>query len=251
MPSPITWTETVPVRSSDLTPHGTASMPALCVYLQEAAGHHADALGVSMRDLREKEQAWVLSHMYLHLDRLPQENETVAVETWPSGLDGLHATREFVLSVDDTEMGRATSRWFVIDTERRRPVRPPRLLYDLDMPDRPRPLRQAFDDLPTPDRTDHETTWTARYHDLDLNRHVNSVRYLEWALGTLPDALLDAHRCTGLALQFRAEATAGTPVHTTAQVDTADDGPAARHALHHAETDDLLAAARTTWAPRD
>lgn len=251
MPSPTLWTETVPVRSSDLTPRGTASMPALCVYLQEAAGHHADALGVSMRQLREKEQAWVLSHMHLDLDRLPQGHETVAVETWPSGLEGLYAMREFVLSVDDTEMGRATSQWFVIDTERRRPVRPPRSLYDLELPDRPRPLPHDFDDLPLPDRVDHETTWRARYHDLDLNRHVNSVRSLEWALGTLPDALLDAHRCTGLALQFRAEATAGTPVRATAQVDAADDGPAARHALHHAETGALLAAARTAWAAYD
>lgn len=251
MPSPITWTETVSVRSSDLTPHGTASTPALCVYLQEAAGHHADALGVSMRQLREKAQAWVLSHMHLDLDRLPQEHETVVVETWPSGLDGLYTTREFVLSIDGAEMGRATSRWFVIDTERRRPVRPPRLLHDLDLPDRPPPHAHDFGDLPGPARIDHETAWTARYHDLDLNRHVNSVRYLEWALGTLPDDLLDAHRCTGLALHFRAEATAGTPVRATAQVDATDDGPTARHALHHAETDALLAAARTTWAPRD
>ncbi|WP_103019546.1 acyl-[acyl-carrier-protein] thioesterase [Salinibacter altiplanensis] len=251
MSLPLAWTETVSVRTSDLTPHGTASTPALCVYLQEAAGHHADALGVSMRHLRGQNQAWVLSHMHLDLDRLPGGDEAVTVETWPSGLNGLYATREFLLSVDDTEMGRATSRWFVIDTERRRPVRPPRLLYDLEMPRRPPPLPHAFEDLSTPNRVDHETAWTARYHDLDLNRHVNSVRYLEWALGALPNALLDVHRCTGLALQFRAEATAGTPVRTTAQAVPSDEGKRIRHALHHAQTDALLAAARTTWAPHD
>ena len=244
------WTETIPVRTSDLTPHGTAALPALCVYLQEAAGHHAGALGVSMRQLRETNQAWVLSHLHLALDRPPGADEAVTIATWPSGLEGLRATREFVLSVDGAEVGRATSRWFVIDTERRRPVRPPRSLYDLDTPDRPPPLPHDFDDLPGPARVDHETTWTARYHDLDLNRHVNSVRYLEWALGTLPDPLLDAHRCTGLALQFRAEATGGTPVRTTAHLDAGGAPKTARHALYHAETDALLAAARTTWAPR-
>jgi acyl-ACP thioesterase len=155
-----------------------------------------------------------------------------------------------VLSTDAAEIGHATSRWFVLDTERRRPVRPPRSLYDLETPDRALPLPHHFDDLPAPARVDHETTWRARYHDLDLNRHVNSVRYLEWALGTLPDDLLDAHQCTGVALQFRAEAALGTPVRATAQVDADGTDPAARHALHHAETDERLATARTDWTPR-
>jgi len=244
------WTEDIPVRSSDLTPHGTASVPALCVYLQEAAGHHADALEVSMRRLQDEDRAWVLSHLHLDLHRPPEGDETVTIETWPSGLEGLYATREFVLSTDAAEIGRATSRWFVIDTERRRPVRPPRSLYDLETPDRPRPLPHEFDDLPEPDRIDHEASWRARYHDLDLNRHVNSVRYLEWALGTLPDDLLDTYQCTGVSLQFRAEATLGTPVRATAQIDENSDERVARHALHHIETDDLLAAARTWWSPR-
>ena len=244
------WTESLPVRSSDLTPHGTASVLALCVYLQEVAGHHADDLGVSMRRLQDENRAWALSHLHLEVDRLPHGDETVTIETWPSGLEGLFATREFVLSTNDEEIGRATSRWFVLDTDRRRPVRPPRSLYDLETPDRPSPLPHEFGDLPAPEHVDHEATWRARYHDLDLNRHVNSVRYLEWALGTLPDTFLDGHHCTGVALQFRAEATLGTPVRATAQTETTNGDSVARHALHHAETDDLLAAARTQWSPR-
>lgn len=244
------WTEDIPVRSSDLTPHGTTAMPALCVYLQETAGHHADALDVSMQRLQEDNQAWVLSHLHLTLDRPLRGNETVTVETWPSGLEGVYTTREFVLSIEDLEIGRATSQWFVIDTERRRPARPPRSLYNLETPDRPPVLPHTFDDLRSPDHTGHEASWTAHYHDLDLNGHVNSARYLEWALDTLPPDFLNSHQCTGVALQFQAEATLGTPVSATAQTETSADGPIARHALYHAETSDRLAAARTTWVPR-
>jgi acyl-ACP thioesterase len=225
-------------------------VPALCVYLQEAAGHHADALGVSMRRLQDEDRAWVLSHLHLELDRLPEGDETVTIETWPSGLEGLYATREFVLSTDENEIGHATSRWFVIDTERRRPVRPPRSLYDLETPDRALPIPHDFDDLPAPDRVDHGAAWRARYHDLDLNRHVNSVRYLEWALGSLPDDLFDAYQYREVVLQFRAEATLGTPVRATARIEASGNKQAARHALLHAESNDLLAVARTTWTSR-
>jgi acyl-ACP thioesterase len=250
MAAPLFWTESVPVRSSDATLHGTASLPALCVYLQETAGHHADALGVSMQDLLADDRAWVLSHLHLDLDRPPHWQETVTIETWPSGLDGLYTTREFVLSVDDELIGRATSRWFVIDTERRRPARPPRPIRDLDWPDRPPALPHDFDDVPGPDHAEHEHTTTARYYDLDLNGHVNSMRYLTWALTTLPDAVLTEHQCTGLALQFRAEAILGTPIRATAQTHSTGEGHTARHALHHAEDDRILATARTRWVER-
>jgi len=244
------WSESLPVRASDCTPHGAVSVPALCVYLQEAAGHHAEELGVSMETLQDDDRAWVLSHLHLALDCVPAGASAITVETWPSSLEGLYATREFVLSIGDAEVGRATSRWFVIDTEQRRPVRPPRSLYGLETPDRPRPLPHSFDDLPAPTRTDHETLRRARYPDLDPNRHVNSARYLEWALGTLPNDLFDTHQCTEVALQFRAEATLGTPVRTTAQLDANPDEHVARHALRHADTDALLAAARTRWRTR-
>ena len=67
-------------------------MLALCVYLQEVAGHHADALGVSMRRLQADDRAWVLSHVHLEIGHPLCGNETVTIETWPLGLEGLYAT---------------------------------------------------------------------------------------------------------------------------------------------------------------
>lgn len=248
-PTAEVWTEDLRVRGHEVTPHGTVSVPALCTYLPEVAGHHADALGVSMQSLQTEDRAWVLAHLHLTIDQLPSWNEDVVIETWPSGLDGLYATREFVLSVEETPVARATSAWLVLDTERRRPSRPPRMLYSLETPDRPPVLSHDWDDLPPPQRVDHTGTFDVRYHDLDLNRHVNSARLVEWVLETLPVEHLNAYRCTNVILQFRAEATLGTPVHATAQVDDAGDGIRVRHLLRHADENRVLTAAQTTWTP--
>ena len=67
-------------------------MLALCVYLQEVAGHHADALGVSMRRLQADDRVWVLSHLHLEIGHPPLRDETVTIETWPLRLEGLYAT---------------------------------------------------------------------------------------------------------------------------------------------------------------
>ena len=243
------WTESLRVRGHEVTPRGIVSLPALCTYLPDVAGRHAETLGVSMRSLRAQNKAWILSHLHLTIDRLPQWDETIAVETWPSGLDGLRATREFVLSVAGTEVARATSAWLVFDTERRRPARPPKAVRTLDPPDRPPVLPHVWDDVPRPQQPDATQTFEARYADLDLNRHVNSARLLEGALAPLSDEHRDTHVCTELRLQFRAEVTLGDPVRATVQEDEADGEQWIRHALHRPDDDQVLIAAATRWTP--
>jgi acyl-ACP thioesterase len=242
------WTEPRVVRASDVPPNGTASVLALATYFQEAAGRHAAELGVSMQDLLADGKAWVLARLRMEVDRLPEWEEEITIETWPSGLDRLYATREFVFrDEEDRELAQGTSAWLVIDTERRRPLRPPSVLYDIEVPDRPAPLGQNEVDLSAPSTVDRERTFSVRYHDLDLNRHVNNVRYLEWALETLPPEVLDDYRCVALALQFEAETTLGDPVRACAELREDRESLRVRHRLAHAETDHTLALAATTW----
>lgn len=59
--------------------------------------------------------------------------------------------------------------------------------------------------------------------------------------------VFNEQQCTGLVLQFEAEATLGDPVRATAQIE-ADEPPfRVRHRPYHAETDRTLALAATTW----
>ena len=216
-----------------------------------------------MESLLDNGQAWVLAFLRLRVHRYPDWHDTLTIETWPSGLDRLYATREFILSDERGECARATSAWLVIDTERRRPLRPPAELYDIDTPDRPPALNVDRTKMEVPDTTPvHERTFRVRYHDLDLNRHVNNVRYVEWATETLPAEWLDSHVLRDLTLEFRAETTAGDPVQATAYRAERDADTGAqsnsfgkvhrfRHHLQHANEERTLALAETVWTPQD
>ncbi|PEN13271.1 acyl-ACP thioesterase [Longibacter salinarum] len=252
MPTRPLWNESFPVRAYDVTPRGTASALALCDFLQEAAGNHAAHLGVSMEDLLAEDRAWVLAFLRLDVDRYPEWHADVHIETWPSGLDGIYATREFVLSDATGSFARATSAWFVIDTERRRPLRPPAILQEIETLDRPPALDVDRSKSTAPSGTpSHERDFRVRYHDLDLNRHVNNVRYVEWAVETLPAEWLDEHDLTSLTLEFRAETTAADPVRAQAFTTEMADDATFRHHLQHRETDRTLALATTEWHPVD
>lgn len=242
------WSDSFRVRSYEVTPGGTASVLALVDYFQEAAGRHAEALGVSMQSLLDDGKAWVLAHLHVQLDRLPRWGERIEVETWPSGLDGLFAHRDFtVRDADGTLLAGGTSAWLIIDVDRRRPLRPPPVLYDIDLPDRDGAIDAELDDVTGSSRVDRARTFRVRYHDLDVNRHVNNVRYLEWALEVLSAEELDEYRCLALALQFEAGATHGDLIRATAEIHHDGGTLRIRHRLAHAETDETLAVVATTW----
>ena len=243
----------IALQPRDATPHGTLALPALCAHLQDAAGAHAEQLGVSQQTLLAKKQSWVLTRLHIELDRPPRWDDTLSVETWPSGLTGPFAQRDFVLRVDDAEVGRATSTWVVFDQAQRRMKRPPRALYDLTLPDRPPVLAADIPDVERPDTAGHTRRFRVRFHDLDLNRHVNNARYVAWALETLPIAWLDAHELRALVLHFKHETTSDTPVEARAQITEPGASKAPIRVVHHlrdATASTTLALAETRWAER-
>lgn len=242
------WTESFRVCSYEVTPHGHAALQSLCHYVQEAAANHARALGLSRDAMLAHDRAWVLMRLRLQVDRYPSWRDLVRVETWPSGIDGLFATREFVLyDADDAVLARGTSAWGVIDVKRRRPMRVPDDVYAITPPDRTRPLQFASRRVPALERANHARRFDVRFSDLDLNRHVNNVRYVEWALEAVPKAVLTAQYPVDLDITFRAEITFGATVVAQAQRLVKADGTAFLHAVRRAEDDEIAVQARTQW----
>jgi medium-chain acyl-[acyl-carrier-protein] hydrolase len=150
--------------------------------MQEAAGRHAEKLGVGVRELHGKGLTWVLARLHVKVNQVPGAGQSMHIATWPSGRHRLFAVRDFRLS-DNTgmEILRATSAWALMNMETRRLAR-----LDPHLPVFSRcPERMIADDflaLPLPQRADHTTAFRAVAADIDINNHVNNLVYMDWAL---------------------------------------------------------------------
>lgn len=244
------WNETFRVRAYEIDPSGRASIQTLCNYLQEAAGNHAQTFGASVEQLTEQNLTWVLARLHVQVSHYPAWRETIHVETWPSGVDGLYATREFMVYGPGSDLiAKASSAWLMVDFARRRPVRMPAFITGLVPPDRPRPFDDPFPKLEILTQPDHMGSFKVRYSDLDLNEHANNVRYVEWAVETLPLDLIRSHHLASLEIMFRAEATLGDAVSTEAQRITSASAPAFLHRITRPSDSKDLALLKTTWQP--
>lgn len=199
-------TEQFTIRANEVDTTGTLSLPAICNFFQEVAGNNAKDLNFDITDMHEQNLTWVLHRMDIHLSGEAKWRETITVETWPAAGDAVRAYRNYrLLDHNGNEFGHCLSYWMVMNIETRRPTRIPQEVLDTRLTDRPHVTEVKsnrilpFDDA----QIDHRKEIIVRRSDLDMNNHVNNVRYLEWMLETIPQN--EVQRLSNIDMVFMME----------------------------------------------
>lgn len=181
--------ENFTIRASEISPEGTATLPAIAYLLQEVAGNNALELNFDISQLKDKNLTWILHRLHVQMDTFPEWRDAITVETWPSGGDTLRAYRDFrILNADGAEIGRCLSYWLMVDLKTRRPVRIPDEVLAMAPDDTEHVLDVQKERLKLDmEEAKNTKTFHVRRSDLDMNRHVNNVKYIEWALAALDE----------------------------------------------------------------
>jgi acyl-ACP thioesterase len=234
------------VRSSEIDYRGQATLPALVAYMQEAAWDNTATLSISMYDLLERGLTWVLQRMRIDIFRYPKHTESITVETWASGREKVFLHRDFRIYGAGRELlGQATSVWLVMDVVKRQMTSVPDFITAVEIAPGQEPLPFAKGKLPALGEVVYQQQMPVRWHDIDLNRHVNNTRYLQWALEALPIEIPDQHTLQQVDIIFRAESTLGDTVISEA-APGAEEGSFV-HRLTSTETGKELVQAKTVW----
>ena len=171
----------------DFTEHLT--MGVLGNHLLNCAGFHAEDRGFGMATLNEHHYTWVLSRLAVELYDMPRAYEKFSIETWVENVYRLFTDRNFaILNADGKAIGYARSVWAMISMEDRKPADLLTLhggaITDYICADKECPIAK-------PGRiklTEHVPAgdYTAKYSDIDINGHVNSIKYIEHILDLFP-----------------------------------------------------------------
>lgn len=203
------YEEEFKIRASEIGANQKATLPAICSLLQEVAGNHALQLDFDITDLQQQKMTWVLHRLSVQIDRFPDWRETITIKTWPSGGDGLRAHRDFLLLDEESQtIGKSLSYWLILDMEKRRPIRIPKEILNSVPQDTDHVLAVTDPSFESIDNGEHAQSFEVRKTDLDLNQHVNNVRYIEWALSCLPDN----KQLSEIDMKFLGEAVLGDTV---------------------------------------
>lgn len=237
------WSEEIPIRAFMVDTNRRATLPALANYLQEVAGNHANFRRIGFFEMQAQNRFWALSRLRIDMVFFPAWRERIRIHTWVNSMKGPFSTRNFQLTNEAGEtLGAASTLWTAVDTEKRRPVR----IEPGDLPvreDKP-PLCGEPVKIEEGAQCEDPAPYRVRYSDLDMIRHVNNVKYIEWILDSYPGrtpGLFPAF----LEVNYLGETLLGEEVHLHTQ---AEDDHCFRHGIRHAADGRELVRARIRWS---
>ncbi|MEG0464534.1 MAG: thioesterase [Bacteroides sp.] len=193
----------------DFTGHLT--MGVLGNHLLNCAGFHATDRGFGIATLNEENYTWVLSRLAIELDEMPYQYEDFSIQTWVENVYRLFTDRNFaILDKDGKKIGYARSVWAMINLNTRKPADLLALHgggivdYIADEPcpiDKPSRIKVTTQEV--------VATLTAKYSDIDINGHVNSIRYIEHILDLFPIELYQSKQIRRFEMAYVAESYYG------------------------------------------
>lgn len=191
---------------------------SLMNYLWDIVVSQSDSLGETDNGLINN-CAWVLLKYDLTIVEYPKFRDTITVETDIVGIKKLYGYRSFKIKTSEgTIIASGISTAVLIDLDKRRPVRisPKQCkLYGLE-----KELEEniPLDDFMQPEDFKYSKDYRVRHSDIDINQHVNNVKYIEMAVDTLPRTILNAHEISNIKVLYKKEAIDEASLHVCSDV---------------------------------
>lgn len=173
------------VSISDVDPTQDLRLSSLFRLFQELATAHAALLGAGTEATLNKGILWVVTAQRAHILRMPRYEEKVILSTWPGEPTHAFFPRYYrVRGEDGALLAEASSVWVLMDAVSRKMILPREGVLDL-----PGVVTGEEMALPTPPRMGTftgENVFTVPHSYLDLNGHMNNVRYFDLAEDLMP-----------------------------------------------------------------
>lgn len=202
------------IPTYDVSLNGQTKFYTLCSILLDSAATHANKYRFGYHDMRKENVYWVLSRFHIIMHGYPSMDDHIKVETWPKGANKLFFMRDYrILSADDRLLTTATTAWLILDGNTGRPkkMEENNSLHSYHIDDF-HAIEAVPDKLPRISEPDRQRPVVALYSDLDINKHVNSVKYIEWVQDCYPQEFYEKQNVKEFQINYQSETRYGEEV---------------------------------------
>lgn len=220
--------------------HKRVLITSIIDYLGDMAMYQSENLGVGIEHLKEKKMAWVLYKWDITMESYPLLNETIKVKTVAHSFRKFYAYRKYeVIDAGGNRIGYANSVWILINTDRRRPIRITEDMYEAYGIDSTNNNPLDITNIPEINTVHEEKSFQVRYSDIDTNMHVNNVKYVAWALETVPKDVVLNFELKNIKVTYEKETTYGETIKVSTEVISEESKIICRHKIINEEGTEL------------
>ena len=157
--------------------------------LENVACMHSDVAKYGIKDIPITHLSWIQLNWRVSILRRLEYDEKITIKTWARNATKVSTLRDFeVLDDDGKVVCIATTRWTLVNTNTSSIAKITDDIISKYEPD----SRTVFPDfefkkLKEPTTFSHEYTYTTQRRDIDVNKHMHNLNYLDLAYEVFPE----------------------------------------------------------------
>ena len=209
-------------------------------FICDIGTQQSEELGGGIEYCTNNNCAWVFYKYDISMYRYPKFREKISITTNAIGFKKFYGLRQYVIKDENEEViGEAKVLFFLINIEKRRPMRIQKEQYEFYGVDGDSDCNIDLDKLERVETMDYSKEFSIRYSDIDSNNHVNNVKYLEWAMETVPPEVVNNYDLKRVKVTFEKECKYGQTISASCLIEHEGENIRSHHKINREDGEEL------------
>lgn len=182
--------------------------------LENIGGYHSDIAGYGSNDIATNKLTWILLDWKLKVLNRPKYGQTLDVHTWARVGNRFFTYRDFeIYDENGTLCAIATSKWTLINIEEGKMERITEEVIEKYKTEEKEVFPgEKLDKLQMPEEFLSSINYTVKRKDIDINKHMHNLNYLDLAYEALPEEVYDLRPFDNVRIMYKKEIKYGDTV---------------------------------------
>ena len=185
------------------------TLESIMNFLGDVGNKHAESLNVGMEYLTERNLTWVFYKYNIKINRYPKYEEKIKVKTVAEEFKKFYALRtNEIYDENNIKIVEGSALFLLIDIVKRRAVKitdDQYKAYNVDKGSTGKNLIGRLERLEKVKNNEYVSNFKVRYSDIDFNKHVNNVKYVQWFMDSVPQEIREEYELKEIDILFEHE----------------------------------------------
>lgn len=187
---------------------------AILECLENIGSYHSDIAGYGANDTKRTKVSWILLEWKLEVLDRPTYGDELEIHTWARGINKFFTYRDYEIYNKDNKLcAIATSKWALINIETGKLTRlTEEIINKYNPEDKYVFSKPDMEKLEIPNESDSVLEYTVIRKDIDINKHMHNLYYLDLAYEALPEDVYEQRPFNNVRITYKKEIKLGDVV---------------------------------------
>lgn len=208
------YTEKFKMGLKDIGRDNKIKNKAILEMLENIAAYHSDSIKSGANENSKKGIAWVLLEWKLKVIERPVYGQELTVRTWVRNMRKFFSDRDFEIYDENNNLCViATSKWALIDIKEGKMTRiPDEMIEKYENEEKDVFEGEKLEKIEIPTEFSKQIKYEVIRKDIDMNKHMHNLYYLDLAYETLPEEVYEKRPFNNIRITYKKEIKLGEVV---------------------------------------